>query len=138
MSYGIGTTRRVTNDQSARAGAERSRPAPAKVNPGVIRYLYVCQESSDMPADGEDFPRRVLQGRRFVIPQVTIRCSAGTFTVQLKYDGSVVAQDLEEDTTYPYFFTTPIIYEGNKFITVHVEASSGVTEFEAIFTLVEI
>ena len=135
----LGTTRRLAQDASVISAAERSIPQRSRRIKKPVRHLYFMQQNSDMPADGEDFPFTVLQDRTYHITGVNVYYDAATsFTLQLRYNGSLVGSSFTKSTTYPLVFSSPILYKDNNEITTYVSASSGVTNLVVVYTLLEI
>jgi len=140
----LGDARRQTQElSSTRAGSitQQQNVRKRKSPPYALHFIQgngADGEALDMPDDGKDFDTDYLCDKTFRITKARIFSTAGTYTVQLKVDGSLVGQQMTNSTTYPYFFTTPIFYTDNWPITLHVDESADVEGFVACFTLIEV
>lgn len=107
------------------------------------KYMYFQQGSDadgapyDFPSDGEDWFTTHVRHGNYSFTDVHIWSTSGSYKVQLKIEGSLVGDEVNDSTTYPHIFDPPIEYEADDPVTLHVASGSNVDGFEAVFTMVE-
>lgn len=101
-----------------------------------IKYLVFQQGNADFVDDGENFPRTVLQGRQFMMTRLWCYFSTGEFDVDLYYNGSAIASNITEATSFPLELSPHVFYRSNRFIWVACNTSTDVAEWEMHIELV--
>ena len=101
--------------------------------------LYFQQADGDMPDNGDDFPKTYAPNRTYQIFGYLVNAEAGTYSVQLKLNGSLVGPTITQATAGENTaFTTPVKWIAGEPATVKVNSSDSCEEFEICFLMREI
>jgi len=128
---------------------ELSRAADISQNTKDLYQLSFRQENSDMPADTESFPPKVLYSYKFrvvgVIAHWKDQASTGTIDASMSINGTEDTNTNFVDTDFTstdlaplWFSTTPaneVIIDYRDKVSLLINESADLEEFEAIFFL---
>jgi len=127
----------VAATQRAQKGVGGPKQLIPKVGAPVgDQFLYIRQDSSDqddMPTNGNDFAitHRALDINFF---KVDVFFTAGTFSVRLKINGILVGPTITQASVNPIEIDPVVEYKIDDDVTLHVNSSSGMAQFEIRYT----
>lgn len=125
----LGSFRSAGEQALAQMAANSSRRLAIPRRDRFPRYLYFLQGvgtdgvALDMPDNTKDFEEIILDGKH-ILSQIHIFSTAGTWTVQLKYDGAVTGEQYTSVMTYPRAVRPSLLVAPNKRLTLRLITKS--------------
>jgi hypothetical protein len=94
------------------------------------------ETSMDMPDNGKSFEAVVAHPERDLkVERLYCYSTAGTYSCQLKIDGTLVGPAFTQSSTFPVYPPLPLLIGKGKKITIYVSTSSGVSNFQGTVVL---
>lgn len=142
----LGSFRAAGEQALAKLAAQDGRFQEINRRDRAPRYLYFMQgvgtdgTALDMPDNTKDFEEIILPGK-YLLTQISLFKTAGTFTVQLKYNGSTTGEQYTSAMTYPRPIRPALLVIPDKRLTLRLitkSTSPAVAGFVARIKFVEV